>query len=64
MIDDHIFVSRDAKIPMIDIVEYDQHSPSFYFADYHHTHDDNLSNINRQTLQAVGETVLYTIYNE
>jgi glutaminyl-peptide cyclotransferase len=64
IIDDHIFVSRDAKIPMIDIVEYDQSSPTFYFADYHHTHQDNLSVINRQTLQAVGETVLYTIYNE
>ncbi len=64
IIDDHIFVSRDAKIPMIDIVEYDQSSPTFYFGDYHHTHKDNLSVINRQTLQAVGETVLYTIYNE
>jgi hypothetical protein len=64
IIDDHIFVSRDAKIPMIDIVEYDQSSSSFYFGDYHHTHDDNMSVINKQTLQAVGETVLYTIYNE
>lgn len=64
IMDDHIFVNRDAKIPMIDIVEYDADSPSYYFGDYHHTRKDNMSIIDKQTLQAVGETVLYTIYNE
>jgi len=64
IMDDHIFVNRDAKIPMIDIVEYDPNSPTYYFGSYHHTRKDNLGIINRQTLQAVGETVLYTIYNE
>lgn len=64
IMDDHIFVNRDAKIPMIDIVEYKSNSPSYYFGDYHHTKNDNMSIIDKQTLQAVGETVLYTIYNE
>ncbi len=64
IMDDHIFVNRDAKIPMIDIVEYTPNSPSYYFGDYHHTKNDNMSIIDKQTLQAVGETVLYTIYNE
>lgn len=64
IMDDHIFVNRDAKIPMIDIVQYDPNSPSYYFGDYHHTRNDNMSIIDKQTLQAVGETVLYTIYNE
>jgi len=64
IMDDHIFVNRDAKIPMIDIVEYDPDSPSYYFGDYHHTRNDNIHIIDKQTLQAVGETVLYTIYNE
>ncbi len=64
IMDDHIFVNRDAKIPMVDIVEFDPNSPSYYFGDYHHTRKDNMSIINKQTLQAVGETVLYTIYNE
>lgn len=64
IMDDHIFVNRDAKIPMIDIVEYKPNSPSYYFGDYHHTRMDNMSIIDKQTLQAVGETVLYTIYNE
>ncbi len=64
IMDDHIFINRDAKIPMVDIVEYDPRSASYYFGEYHHTKKDNMSIINRQTLQAVGETVLYTIYNE
>jgi Zn-dependent M28 family amino/carboxypeptidase len=62
--DDHIFVNRDAHIPMISIVEYDPGSPSYYFPAYHHTRKDNIELIDKQTLQAVGETVLYTVYTE
>lgn len=62
--DDHIFVNRDAKIPMIDIIHYDPASKKGFFGDYHHTHQDNMSIIDRQTLQAVGETVLFVVYNE
>jgi len=62
--DDHIFVNRDARIPMINIIDYDSSSPSYYFPDYHHTHRDNLSLIDKQTLQAVGETLLYLVYTE
>lgn len=64
IIDDHIFISRDAGIPTAAIVEYNPESPDSYFAPYHHTHQDNLRLIDRQTLQAVGETVLYAIYHE
>ncbi|MCF6299711.1 MAG: M28 family peptidase [Proteobacteria bacterium] len=64
IMDDHIFVNRDAKIPMIDIVEFDPNSHGYYFGNYHHTRDDNMSIIDKQTLQAVGETLLYTIYYE
>jgi glutaminyl-peptide cyclotransferase len=63
IMDDHIFVNRDAGIPMIDIIEYNPATKNF-FPDYHHTHEDNLSNISKETLQAVGETVLYILYNE
>jgi len=62
--DDHIFVNTIAKIPMIDIVHHQPMSKGFYFPDFHHTHKDNLELIDRQTLQAVGETVLYVIYHE
>ncbi|MDX1628035.1 MAG: M28 family peptidase [Fulvivirga sp.] len=60
--DDHVFVNKDAKIPMINIVHYDpEHG---YFGDYHHTHRDNMDLISTETLDAVGETILHVIYYE
>ncbi len=63
IIDDHVYVNYDAKIPMIDIVEYEPTNQS-YFADYHHTHADGMDIISRETLEAVGETVLHVVYGE
>jgi len=62
--DDHIFVNRDAKIPMINIVEFNPDTPDSYFGPYHHTQEDNMSLIDRNTLNAVGQTLLFVIYNE
>ncbi|UCS94167.1 M28 family peptidase [Echinicola marina] len=59
--DDHIPVNEVAKIPMIDIIDY---SPDFGFGRYHHKHSDNMDVIDKRTLKAVGETVLFTIYQE
>ena len=58
MLDDHVFVNQIARIPMINIVD---HWPEAYsmFKSYHHTHGDNLSLIDPQTLQAVGERLCY-----
>ena len=63
IVDDHIYVNYNAKIPMIDIVEYAPGTDA-YFADYHHTHEDNMDIISRETLEAVGETVINVIYRE
>ena len=63
IIDDHVYVNYEGKIPMIDIVEYEPTNAS-YFADYHHTHADNMDIISRETLEAVGETVLHVVYGE
>ncbi len=60
--DDHQFVNRIANIPMIDIVHY--HPVLGYFGDYHHTQKDNLDLISKETLQAVGATVITVIYSE
>ncbi len=60
--DDHQFVNRIANIPMIDIVHY--HPVLGYFGDYHHTQKDNLDLISKETLQAVGATVVTVIYSE
>jgi glutaminyl-peptide cyclotransferase len=61
ILDDHAFVNEWAKIPMIDIIEF---SPNAGFGHYHHTHLDNMELIDPRTLKAVGETVLFTVYQE
>lgn len=63
IVDDHVYVNYNGKIPMVDIVEYEPTSAS-YFADYHHTHADDMGIISRETLEAVGETVLHVVYGE
>lgn len=61
ILDDHLFVNEYAQIPMIDIIEF---SPQYGFGHYHHTHQDNLDLIDKKPLQAVGETVLFTVFQE
>jgi glutaminyl-peptide cyclotransferase len=63
IVDDHIYVNYNAKIPMIDIIEYAPGSDT-YFPPYHHTHQDNMEIISKETLQAVGETVANVVYAE
>ena len=63
IIDDHLYVNQDAKIPMIDIIQYDP-SRGGYFAEYWHTHHDDISAIDKKTLKAVGETLLHLLYKE
>jgi hypothetical protein len=59
--DDHKFVNEMGKIPMIDIVSYD---PESGFGDFHHTQKDNMDIISKETLHAVGSTLLYVLYYE
>lgn len=61
--DDHIHVIKHRNIPCIDIIDYDPNSEKG-FGDYWHTMEDNMSNISKQTMQMVGQTVLHVIYNE
>ena len=58
--DDHQYVNMIANIPCIDIIDYKPNSASG-FQDWWHTQQDDMRNINKNTLQAVGETVLTTI---
>ena len=60
-VDDHIYVNK-AGIPCIDIIEFNQANGGF--GDYHHTHKDNMSIIDKTTLKAVGQTLLEVIYSE
>jgi Zn-dependent M28 family amino/carboxypeptidase len=61
-IDDHVYVNTIAKIPSIDIIQYDPETRSF--APHWHTHDDDMDIIDKETLRAVGETVLATVLME
>jgi len=60
-VDDHVSVNK-AGIPCIDIIEYNQATGGF--GDYHHTHKDNMNIIDKNTLKAVGQTLLEVIYRE
>lgn len=60
IVDDHLYVNRDARIPMIDIIDYQEGG----FTKAWHTQDDNLENISKESLQVVANVVLSVLYNE
>jgi Zn-dependent M28 family amino/carboxypeptidase len=60
--DDHVFVSKMAGIPTIDIIHYDMFRNDF--GSFHHTHADNMEIIDPATLSVVGEVLLQVIYQE
>lgn len=60
--DDHVFINEIAKIPTIDIVHYQ--TGVGFFGDYHHSRKDNFSIISKETLSAVGTTLMNVVYYE
>ncbi len=62
MTDDHTYINEIAQIPCIDILHYDITAGSFF--EHHHKPTDDLSTIDKNTLKAVGQTLLELIYNE
>ena len=63
IMDDHYYVNTITGIPTIDIIEYDPFSKT-NFNKHWHTHADNMNNVDRETLKAVGQTVMSVIYSE
>jgi len=62
--DDHVIVSEYTNIPMINIINHRRGvNGSVVFADYWHTHRDNMNIISRETLEAVGVVLSELIYN-
>lgn len=60
--DDHLFVNQLANIPMIDITPFE---PGVgYFGAFHHTQQDNMALISRETLGIVGDVLMQVIYLE
>lgn len=62
VIDDHFYVNQ-VGIPCIDIIE-SLNPSTFSFNPTWHTLNDNMSNIDRRSLKAAGQTVLNIIYQE
>ncbi|MCY1379337.1 Peptidase family M28 [compost metagenome] len=62
--DDHLPVIQNLGIPMIDVIDYRMNSTGGGFFPHWHTTADNLSAIDKQTLRAVGQTVMHVIYHE
>lgn len=60
--DDHIYINHGG-IPAIDIIE-SNNDITHTFPPTWHTNNDNLSNIDKASLKAVGQTILNLIFNE
>lgn len=58
--DDHYYVNSIAGIPTIDIIHYDPQSGTG-FPSYWHTNHDDMQNVSRTTLDAVGKTLMTAI---
>jgi Zn-dependent M28 family amino/carboxypeptidase len=61
--DDHLYVNKFSGIPTIDIIHNDRNTRSGFFQ-YWHTSKDNMDSVDRNTLKAVGQTLLVVIYEE
>ena len=64
IIDDHVPVNQFAKIPTIDIIPYYADCQQSSFGPTWHTLADNMENIDKNTLKAVGQTLVQVIYKE
>lgn len=62
VIDDHYYINK-AGIPAIDIIESKNDQTKSFPATWH-TMGDDITNIDRSSLKAAGQTVLNLIYNE
>lgn len=60
IVDDHYYINTIAGVPCVDIIDYKMNTETG-FPDWWHTQRDDMRNINKQTLQAVGETVMNVI---
>jgi len=63
IVDDHSYVNQINGTPSIDIIWLDKNSQTG-FAPHWHTQQDNMNVIDKNTMKAVGQTLLQVVYNE
>ena len=61
--DDHVYINEDARIPMIDIIDY-RPGTNVGFTPAWHTENDNMENISKETLAKVANVLMTVLYNE
>jgi Zn-dependent M28 family amino/carboxypeptidase len=61
--DDHLYINELANIPTIDIIHRDSSTPTGFYK-FWHTMDDDMAGIDKNTLKAVGQTLLTVIFEE
>jgi Zn-dependent M28 family amino/carboxypeptidase len=62
--DDHLPVNEIARIPCIDIIPYYPDCPESSFGPTWHTVKDDMEHIDRNTLLAVGQTIVQVLFSE
>jgi Zn-dependent M28 family amino/carboxypeptidase len=62
--DDHVPVNRIAGIPCIDIIPYYPDCEASSFGPTWHTINDDMQHMDKNTLQAVGQTLVQVLYTE
>lgn len=62
--DDHVPVNEIARIPTIDIIPYYPNCPQSSFGPTWHTLADDMEHIDKNTLKAVGQTVIQVLFTE
>jgi Zn-dependent M28 family amino/carboxypeptidase len=62
--DDHLPVNEKAHIPCIDIINHYPDCTQSSFGPTWHTANDDMQHIDKNTLQAVGQTLVQLIYSE
>ena len=63
VLDDHVFINKYAFIPTIDIIHHSPSTTSGFF-EHWHTLEDGIDKISKESLKAVGETVIHVAYLE
>ena len=62
--DDHVPVNEKARIPTVDVIAFYPNCEQSSFGPTWHTISDTMDNIDKNTLKAVGQTVIQVLYSE
>ena len=63
IVDDHYYINQMVQIKCIDIIHYDYNTPSHFWKHWH-THGDTIDKIDKNSLKAVGQTLLQVLFND